>query len=430
MKIKISCSPKMTERNEFELIRIPKSLRETLGVEPQSLLVVKNGNKVLRLRVRMVFQEDLDTQGNKAFVSEQNYELLAQRSGKLIVEDVVPFKGLSIGCDPEFFLVNQKTGDIQLAKHIMAHKMNTPLGLRVGEFGYLGNDGAPALAEIRPDPVMLGNTPRLVNNIANLILALRKNRVISSRITRAEAHSYYAHTPAGFHIHLGLGEKYVSGKGLIDIPDDVDLPRLSKEDRLEILPGLVSKSLDFHLGMLMFQLDPQYKDRSWNSDYGRAGEFRLCKYTVEYRVPGGYFLRTPALTHGLLDTAAFITANTVPLLEAITDGYTPSKVFDRETLESEFNKHLGIPDTMRIKCILDGEETLNDTEMDAVLARVINNMSQMKGMTPPTRAFLEEAARRREESKAAPKKRSAYTFSRKSISSHQPHDLVASWRGV
>lgn len=393
MKIKICYSSAMTLRDEYDIIRLPKSIRESLGVSPQSIISVKTGSKIMRLRVRKLLREDIDSGDSNAYVTQDNFELLNTRSNKTSVVDVAPFEGLSLGCDPEFFLINRKQGNIQVASTLMGEKMNTPLGLRVGKHGYLGNDGGSILAEIRPDPVVFKEQNVLIRNIAELIGALKKNRVINPKATRPEAHSYYNGVAAGFHIHFGLGDTYVIGKGIVEKKDDEfeDELDLNEDERKRILPSLLVKSLDYHLGFLMMYLDPEYQERSWKSEYGRAGDFRSCKYTIEYRVPGGYFLSTPKLTSGLIATAALIVSNTVPLLEKLTDGYKKKLVLDRNSLEKKVNACFNVPDTMRIKSILDGEESLSDLEMDTIFGNVLRNIEAMSGHNEKTKWFTAEA---------------------------------------
>lgn len=425
MKIKICCSSTMTSRGEYDIIRLPKSIRDAIGVSPQSIISVKTGSKILRLRVRKIFKEDVDTGVNNAYVTQDNFELLNTRSSKTSIVDVTPFEGLSLGCDPEFFLINKRHGNIQVASIIMGDKLNTPLGLRVGKHGYLGNDGGSILAEIRPDPVVFKEQNLLIRNIAELIGALKKNRVINPKTTRPEAHSYYNGVAAGFHLHFGLSDTYVTGKGIVEKEEDEfeDTSDLNEDERKKILPSLLVKALDYHLGFLMLHLDPEYQERSWKSEYGRAGDFRSCKYTIEYRVPGGYFLGTPQLTSGLIATAALIVSNTVPLLGKLTDGYKKKLVLDRASLEKQMNSYFNVPNTMKIKSILDGEESVSDLEMNTIFGNVLRNIEAMSGHNEKTKWFTAQAVERKG---ALDKTKTTANF----IVSARPRklDLIETWR--
>lgn len=96
----------------------------------------------------------------------------------------------------------------------------------------------------------------------------------------------YTLRTSGFHIHIGY-----------DNPD----PEISIE---------IIKAMDLFLGVPSVLIDP---DKERRKMYGKAGEYRLTSYGVEYRPLGGFFLLTDELL-----TWAF--NNTMKALEFVNTG--------------------------------------------------------------------------------------------------------------
>jgi uncharacterized small protein (DUF1192 family) len=381
----------MTDRNEFEIIRLSKKTRDELDIKPQSLISIKNGNKILRLRIRKAFQEDVETWGsNRAFLNEHNHDILHSGSGKNKITEVTPFIGLTIGCDPEFLFINKRTNDIQIAKALLEKKINSPFGIRISKYGYIGYDGNSSLGELRPDPVTINEGKRLINNIRNLILSIKKGRLINSKDTRVIASSFFNHLPAGFHIHFGLPDIYITGENLLQEKNEkYDFEcNITDDERILILPSLVIKSLDYHIGMLIQEIDDLHRERTWKTQYGKAGDFRVHQYTLEYRVPGGMFLKTPRLTKQLLASSSLVVANTLSLIKEITNDYKKKEILNIKKLESNFNKALGIPDTLEVPRILNGEETLSTTEKHSLMTDISKNLEGMAGANATTKDFV------------------------------------------
>lgn len=107
----------------------------------------------------------------------------------------------------------------------------------------------------------------------------------------------YLKRSAGGHIHLGL-----LGHGKAGSMRSPDYPELFQE-RKRLVP-----LLDVLLGntCVMLDRDPEAAERRKN--YGRAGEYRLPKYGIEYRTLSNFWLRAYPLTSFVLGLSRLATS--------------------------------------------------------------------------------------------------------------------------
>lgn len=90
---------------------------------------------------------------------------------------------------------------------------------------------------------------------------------------------------AGGHMHFGLhGDGYKRPRGFLE----------------GLMPGVV-KTMDAIGGLAGVSLAAQWDDRRRRQFYGRAGEYRLPKHGLEYRVHSNFWLRDPRLHYLLWD---------------------------------------------------------------------------------------------------------------------------------
>jgi hypothetical protein len=115
----------------------------------------------------------------------------------------------------------------------------------------------------------------------------------------------YRKRSTGGHLHFGLHHTFMYDADAMD-------NRERLVPLLDVFVGLVSTLID---------RDPNAAERRKN--YGRAGEYRLPKYGLEYRTPSNFWLKSPVLLSLICDVAntaisigmASIQGNSAPEIE-------------------------------------------------------------------------------------------------------------------
>jgi len=308
MKLKITVSTFMDKNTsvlgsiEDQLIRVPKLLREKLDIETGFFLRLKGSAGTLLLQTSIAYKADALNDNTVAYVSSSTFNLLsAQHSIKLeLVNDI------TIGCDPEFHLLDSATGFNVSARHFFSN------------YGELGNDCG--LAEIRPRP---STKPKeVVNNISILLQQAHKKLVDSNAMRKYSivmaAASHMNGMSAGFHIHFGLPKQLltITSKHWRDVIVDV---------------------LDYYVGVsaVLPEGNDDYIRRSTRfSRYGKPGDYRWDRTTLEYRVPGGHLLRHPILTHGILSIAKIVIQDVLSRLSKISKQFSEDINVDYQMLHA------------------------------------------------------------------------------------------------
>jgi len=132
-----------------------------------------------------------------------------ESSEKLIVRDI------TVGCDPEFEVVNLENNEIINAEEVIKGNTSTKIGV----------DGSGDQVEVRPDA---GTPIQVTQNIRNLI---KKFSVDYPNYDLTDRGDDY---PLGGHIHIGVGMNYEPPSKLVELFDDfIGRPtlRLSGEAR-------------------------------------------------------------------------------------------------------------------------------------------------------------------------------------------------------
>jgi len=298
IKIKISncmseCSGMYT--NENQMLRIPKLLRDNLGIEVGQYLGIKSvTNEQAMLKIGTAYKEDADSDSEICYVTKAMFDSInIEGTENYRLESV---NTITLGCDPEFFLIDKFNKKVLRAYLFFNRK-----------YGEIGSDGI--LAEIRPKP---SQTPEgLTDNIYNLICNTREilnhNTLYDpNRIVMHAASGYQAAT-AGFHLHFGL-------------PKSI----LGKKPNTEALIKQIVKVMDYYVGLpsIMTESEGDSNRRSnMNVGYGKPGDFRLDDRTLEYRVAGGSMLRHPVLTKGLIALGATVVQDIVSRIKLCTNGF-------------------------------------------------------------------------------------------------------------
>ena len=236
-------------------VAVPKRLRIKYNIDVGDVLVfhTKRGHKALI--VTKAFYQDIAEYGDDVVYVHE--DLLSRRN-----EVEIRRHALTIGGDPELFLVHKKTGAVVEAYRYLA--FNAPIG----------SDGQ--LAELRP---RYGKSPEeLVENIRPMVNRLTH---VLPRHIGVHSSSWYQGRSCGFHVHLGL-------------PEEILL--LPTKESYNIMSNIVVM-LDYYVGILAAILEDSDRRRLSKIGYGKPGDFRVSVRTLEYRTIGGFFLSSPEFAH-------------------------------------------------------------------------------------------------------------------------------------
>lgn len=298
---------KMKIRGEYDTIRMPKRLMELIGVVIGDTVRVEDGSLLF---VAAPFSAD-----SKSTVASVASTKNSTSVNTLSVKPMAP-NMISIGCDPEFILMDNKTGAVINADKVFRG------------YGPLGSDAG--LAELRPSP---HTCPlNVVHNIRALLEdASRKTTCIPI------ACSAYKGWVTGFHIHFGLP------KALL----------LFAADKAQEFIENIILTLDYLVGIPSMLKDTTNDRRLSMGTYGKPGDYRVSENTLEYRVPGGFHLRSPELTLELLTSAYAVVEDIVGRGQLVTKYWSDMSSFFSE---EHFSEVYHIPNKTRVKRALSLED--------------------------------------------------------------------------
>ncbi|HEC63675.1 MAG TPA: hypothetical protein ENI23_00110 [bacterium] len=185
---------------------------------------------------------------------------------------------VTIGCDPEFVLVNED-GSAQYAHQVTGLHFDSEVG----------HDGP--CAEIRPKPSKNVNT--LIQTIESLLRnPSHVNCIANFKWTGGASYkspSMSKRYPIGGHIHLGLPK----------IPNHT-WDRYN--DTTNMLQRRVVRILDDLVALPLIRIDTPYPDARRNQNYGKYGDIKVESYKLEWRVLSGLWLVHPTLAKVVLAT--------------------------------------------------------------------------------------------------------------------------------
>ena len=293
MEIPLSISNRMAESAraflEDQSVRVPRDLRDLLDVEVGQFMSFRTlDDRILSLQIMPAFEEDLFQDSTVAYVTPATHALLVKEDNSAELKIV---EGITLGCDPEFFLV-ATNGDI-------VHP-----GRFFRKYHQLGYDGM--LAEIRPLPAL--DEYGLTDNIGNLLAeADQKMRQKGFRDIRMLAASHYKGLTAGFHLHFGLPAEVL---GVEEIKKRVLSQIVRALDYYVAIPGVIHEGIK----------DSQRRCAAF-LPYGKVGDFRMDHRTLEYRVAGGALLKHPVLTRGLIALGATVVEDAISRIKHCTNDF-------------------------------------------------------------------------------------------------------------
>jgi hypothetical protein len=339
MQIQIAVSKQMEAKKEndlsFEkrLIRMPKEMREALGLKTDTYLnmVTKTG-EVVSLIIGRAYEADAIVNPKCAYVTNDVYKLLIDNAA---YHEVERCESITLGCDPELFIVDNRNGHMVLANQIFP------------KWDYPGSDGG--LLEFRPLPstdeatvtkTMYGQMLRAREVIKSGRTKYRGNFDGSSYIILARSHYRPPATQrlsvqtAGFHVHFGLPKPL-----LVWNVRDVHIQMI--------------KLLDYYVGFPSILMEGEidtYRRTCTGLAYGKPGDFRPGPITLEYRVPGGVLMKHPILSTGLLALSNVVMEDMISRVKHCTNNYKNLNEFDKDEHVRELYPNL--PPLMEVyRCI-------------------------------------------------------------------------------
>ncbi|MEA3296165.1 MAG: hypothetical protein U9Q27_03455 [Patescibacteria group bacterium] len=314
---------------ENRITRISLEKRTTLGINLGTFIFLK-GKKgdILTLQVANAFSEDVIDDPSVIYVTSKTFNKIGikQYTNNVSIETV---GDITLGCDPEAFLIDKSTKAIISASRFFQ------------KWTQVGFDGH--MMELRPFPST--NEIVLLNNIYHLILSARKilNHHNIGKQCKILGVSHYGTFTAGFHLHFGLP------------------PILLKRQpgTRSLIIQMVS-ALDYYVGIP--SIIPEGTVDSFRRtvpylDYGKPGNYRLNNRTLEYRVPGGYLLRHPILTLGLISIGALVVEDIISRIKVCTDNFMEMEKVATHTDIIELYPHL--PDIKELLSTICSTSTKN-----------------------------------------------------------------------
>lgn len=351
MKIKISDA--MTDSaifgiDENKMVRMSQKLRYQLGVEIGKQISFDTCNgEIITLQIGPSFKDDYLKDEGICYVTEYIFKAINVENTHKYTKCVV--KGITLGCDPELFLVDRHTG-----RSLRAHMF-------LKKWGEVGHDGI--LAEIRPKPSTSENT--ITDTMYELINKLRyliDNNTLnydSKRIMLYGASSY-DNTTAGFHLHYGL-PKEILGRKPINL----------------LLMNQVVRAMDYYVGIPSIILEGS-SDSSRRSNlfisYGKPSDFRLDDRTLEYRVPGGNMLRHPILSKGLIALGAVVMEDIISKIKTTTNNFKQLYWMQQEERIRELYPHI-----LPLQCLYETLCTPSVNKAKSYLTNIFNDVGNMTG---------------------------------------------------
>lgn len=349
----------MNERGKYldslenRYIRIPLDLRNICKLGEGDFVNLRTeAGRVVTLQISVAYNEDVLDDSSSAYVTDEIFDVLHLADKiKRYEQEIDITNNITLGCDPEFFLIDKQT-----AKIVQAYKL-------FKKFGQVGHDGA--LAEVRPLPS--SNEVVVTNNIYSLLKKAREKvdnyKKVNKLNIKMIAISYYKGLAAGFHLHFGLPRRILGFDRQVKEPFQRQIVR----------------ALDYYVGIpaALAEGEEDYMRRSaQHIIYGKPGGMRVDNRTLEYRVPGGSLMRHPILAIGILGLGAIVIEDVVSRTKICTDSF--NKLGEMSSPEHLRDIYPNIPDVFELYKIICSK---NLTEAREHINIITNDIIRMVGFS-------------------------------------------------
>lgn len=253
------------------------------------------------------------------------------------LKKIIFIKDIMMGCDPEFFFAD-KNGKVVGSEKVLTKSDNRDHGLVI--------DGVQA--ELNPAPsfcreLLASNIQGCFRDLRNVLqrrgidVAVKVDSLVD--ITQAELDSLseeskvfgcdpstniyeggeskikvdpkkYLKRSAGGHIHLGNSFKQYLDKKYEVYPSDKALENFHKvalriDQALKKSPDIMVSVLDIIVGNTCVLMDRSKGNKERRANYGRAGEYRVKPYGLEYRSLSNFWLRSYPLMSFVMGLCRF-----------------------------------------------------------------------------------------------------------------------------
>ena len=299
---------------EHRIIRIPLVYREKNNLKIGEFLYLRTIDGNLKMfRIAEAFKEDVNRNAYCAYVTTGVNNNLFTKNKRS--EEVVRVVNITLGCDPEAFLINKTTNGIVAAHRFMR------------KYGDVGHDGL--LLEFRPNPSIYAE--EVCNNIFSLIKKARNmlNMYQEGSNISIIAGSSFSGLTAGFHLHYGM-------------PVGI----LGQRPNANNIARLMTSAFDYYVGVPSIipegNIDVSRRTTKFVA-YGKPGGYRIDNRTFEFRMPGGINLKHPILTRGLLALGSVVAEDVASRINTCTNCFTNLSEMLSETDLKELYPNL--PDT-------------------------------------------------------------------------------------
>ena len=337
MEIALTVSKNMSKL-ENRIIRMPAFCREKYNIELYEFISLRDKQgQLLTLQVEEAYKEDITLNQPISFVTNEIHSQLHFINPNC--QEVKRFSGITLGCDPEFFLINKDTEKIVAASTF------------VKKYEDVGYDGL--MMEIRPLPST--SIEGLVANIRNLLCKARTmidKKPVGKTISMLATSCYRAGITAGFHLHYGLPAKL-----------------LGKNYNLVTITRLMVMVLDYYVGIpavIAEGKEDVLRRTSPYMQYGKPGGYVLDNHTLEYRLPGSYLLRHPLLSRGLIALGITVVEDLVSRVNVCTDQF--GKLEELKTIEDIRQMYPNLPTIETLyNCICNVDDTPARKQLNTII---------------------------------------------------------------
>jgi hypothetical protein len=304
--------------DDHQTIRLPQKMREGMELLVGQFMQVR-GRETLVLQIG----GNLDVFHECAYVSPDNFDKIKGSDA------AVEFRILDVtlGCDPEFFILWKK--------QLISAATYLPFSGQIGADGNLG--------ELRP--MYARHEDDVVRNIAQMIPQIKgkmkrstwaKGFPANGDPFEIEAHSYHHGLAAGYHVHMGIPPEILN----------------TRKEFSRIAMNHLVKCLDWYVSVPLVPLEVNSQRRLGATSYGKPGDYRPSNLTLEYRTPGGFYLRTPTLARGMMGLCLMVAENVVSRMKAASKNF--SKL--NKLTPADLHEIMPIPEAEEIKGVLLSKE--------------------------------------------------------------------------
>lgn len=280
------------DKYEHRIIRIPKIYREINNLSIGDFLYLRAKDNSLKMfQISEAFKEDVITDPNCAYVTSGTNDSLYIKDKQF--REVSHVTNITLGCDPELFMIDRISGNIMQAHRFMK------------KYGDVGHDGM--LLELRPNHSLYAE--EVCNNLWALI---KKARCMLNAFSEGKriiliAGSSWSGLTAGFHLHYGMPSGLLGNRS--------DITNVAK---------LMTTVFDYYVGVPSIIPEGNKDVTRRNTKfikYGKPGGYDIDNRTFEFRMPGGINLKHPLLARGLMALGAVVAEDVASRINTCTNSF-------------------------------------------------------------------------------------------------------------